>query len=375
MHGFSYGTITTMQIIQLFTNRIGKVIMDGVSDPRSWGNHRPADHPVNSKIADSDAVFRGFARVCATAGPQNCSIARVGDNEDTLLARILAGLDQLHQSYDDTNEVSFVAATAWIFRYLYHSSSWDKLDRYLARNVPGLGDVGATSTATSSKFAQLDVETEPLLPPLPPIWNPLEQRQEMSAAWADYRESLSRIAIRCGDAVSGSPDDKSTTDEVFQELIRSAREVSPTFAASYGYVYYCHTWTTSAAERYLGPWDAKPKTPVLVVDTELDPTTPFKAAQLVASDKYLGSSARLIKLWNYGHTSYSVRSKCFSDIVFKYFNEDVIPEDKLNNEEDVLCSTETRILGTGGSFFCLRDGPLSEHNRRSRHTLGPARGD
>jgi len=358
--GFSYGTasllprcirnltlpqVLGMHLIQMFTDRVGKVILNGVVDPRFWSNRTPSRHPAEAQIADTEAVYRGFRRVCAAAGPRRCVIAREGDTEDTIDQRIQRGLSILQRSFDQPGDEPFITVTSQIFTFLYTPQAWAQLAQYLWDTVPGMATIGGPEV--SSRSTNRNWTHVPPRPPFPVGWFPkvdLHRRQDEDDP--EYRQGLSLLSISCGDTVSSG----ATTQEVLREMVRTAQEVSPNFGAMLGYTYFCHTWSSKAVEQYTGPWNAKPKTPVLVMSTEIDPITPFKAAQLVASADYLGSSARLIKVWNYGHSSWASRSDCVRNITFNYFNHDVVPTDLGTNEEDVLCPTDSSLLGTGEYF-------------------------
>ena len=108
------------------------------------------------------------------------------------------------------------------------------------------------------------------------------------------------VAIFCGDA----PDPiGATTKDVFNEIIRVSQTVSHKFGATFNARFFCHRWSSRAVERYQGPFNKKPKNVVLVIGNEADPITPFRSAKLVASQQYLGNSARLVQQWDFGHTS------------------------------------------------------------------------
>jgi TAP-like protein len=107
-------------------------------------------------------------------------------------------------------------------------------------------------------------------------------------------------AIFCGDAADSIG---ATTEDVFNEMIRVSQTVSHKFGANFNSRFVCHRWTSRAVERYQGPFNKKPKNVVLVIGNQADPITPFRSAKLVASAQYLGSNARLIQQWDFGHTS------------------------------------------------------------------------
>lgn len=108
------------------------------------------------------------------------------------------------------------------------------------------------------------------------------------------------VAIYCGDTADPVG---ATTKDVFNEIVRVSQTVSHKFGATFNARFFCHRWSTRAVERYQGPFNKKPKNPVLVIGNEADPITPFRSAKLVASPQYLNDSARLVQQWDFGHTS------------------------------------------------------------------------
>ena len=112
----------------------------------------------------------------------------------------------------------------------------------------------------------------------------------------------STIAIFCGDSADPIG---ATTKDVFNEIVRVSQVVSHKFGSVFNVRFYCHRWSSRAVERYQGPFNNKPKNAVLVIGNQADPITPFRNAKLVASHQYLGSSARLVQQWDFGHTSFA----------------------------------------------------------------------
>ncbi|KAG8717822.1 hypothetical protein FRC08_006551 [Ceratobasidium sp. 394] len=65
--GLSYGTIIGVYFVNMFPDRVGRVVLDGVVDPEIWAN-RPAHELWNRTINSVDAAFDGFVAACAAAG-------------------------------------------------------------------------------------------------------------------------------------------------------------------------------------------------------------------------------------------------------------------------------------------------------------------
>jgi len=343
-----------MQLIQLFPDRVGKFILDGVVDPTYWSD-RPHYLGRSRWLADSDAVYHGFTRVCAAAGPDNCEILQPGETAEALDKRIRTGLNRLHDTFTAGSPISYLTAVGLLFNLMYAPNEWPTLVELAGAFIPGLSSATSAKRSLSEQHKQL-IERLKYMPPLGaptfPTVHHVERRQSPSAddrQKAAIRMGLTLMTIACGDAADANKHNIQTK-QVFEEMIRSSREISSMFGATYSYQGQCQKWTSRAVERYAGPWNAKPKNPVLVVSTELDPVTPFRSAQLITTDAFLGTSARLVRVWNFGHSSYASNSTCHQSAVFKYLNEGVVPEDKGTDGEDLVCPTESKILGTGAFF-------------------------
>ena len=158
------------------------------------------------------------------------------------------------------------------------------------------------------------LHTSPIIRSIPfvgPIGSALSQPNNDPLSTADSETNdWSIIAISCGDSADPIG---ATTKDVFNELVRVSQVVSHKFGILFNRRSYCHRWSSRAVERYQGPFNKKPKNIVLVIGNQADPITPFRSAKLVASQEYLGSNARLVQQWDFGHTTLAeCRSSIYS---------------------------------------------------------------
>lgn len=72
---------------------------------------------------------------------------------------------------------------------------------------------------------------------------------------------------RCADTPDVNPNIV-TTERVFEETIRIARNVWPMAASIIRHEHFCHRYTSRSAERYAGPWNIQPKNVVLVIGNQ-----------------------------------------------------------------------------------------------------------
>jgi pimeloyl-ACP methyl ester carboxylesterase len=81
-------------------------------------------------------------------------------------------------------------------------------------------------------------------------------------------------------------------------------------------------WPANATDRYAGPWNAKTKTPILLVSARYDPGTPYRNAQV--AEQRLGNAV-LLTMNGWGHPSYQVPSQCVDTARVRYLVDLVTP--------------------------------------------------
>ena len=322
LYGYSYGTLLGYWITQVFPERTGKIILDGVVDPSDWALYPPY-LGWDLDIADAEATYKGFTEACAAAGPGGCSLAKSSaETSANIDVRIEGILSSIYGSWNDTNQYSQNEIAEIIFTYLYqvrwfqshfhqqlHSlhfkpSTWSDLALFLSQFV----NTGTVARKAVNVRRPLNIlHTSPIMRVLPFIkthGSVFPQPDNDPLGGADFgayeMNDYSIVAIFCGDSADQIG---ATTKDVFNEIIRVSRDVSHKFGATFNARFFCHRWSSRAVERYQGPFNKKPKNAVLVIGNQADPITPFRSAKLVASQQYLGDSAHLVQQWDFGHTS------------------------------------------------------------------------
>jgi len=119
LYGYSYGTILGYCVTQMFPERSGKIILDGVVDPSDWALYQPY-LGWDLSIADAEATYKGFTEACAAAGPSGCSLAKSNtETAATIDARVEGILSSVYGSWNSTNKYSHSDIANVIFYYLY----------------------------------------------------------------------------------------------------------------------------------------------------------------------------------------------------------------------------------------------------------------
>ena len=116
LYGYSYGTILGYWVTQMFPERSGKIILDGVVDPSDYALYQPY-LGCDLDIADAEAAYKGFTEACAAAGPSGCSLAKSStETAANIDARIESMLSTLYVS---PNKYSQSELALTIFLALY----------------------------------------------------------------------------------------------------------------------------------------------------------------------------------------------------------------------------------------------------------------
>ncbi|CEL63020.1 Carboxylesterase B OS=Mycobacterium tuberculosis GN=caeB PE=3 SV=1 [Rhizoctonia solani AG-1 IB] len=333
--GMSYGTMVGIYFVNMFPDRVGRVVLDGVLDPEYWAN-RPAHQMWEVKTVSTDEALIGFATACAAAGPSGCALASKGSTTENVLQSVR---DLIDAAYDykrkagPSAEIGSAAVRSTLYGGLYWPTQWPQLAETGAKYIETLRNASLLSNSTHKRS---------LAPPLFDI----NRRQTSS---------------------NGTTDGDPSRDYSFQGV---TREVSPMFGPQWidGGL-YCHRWPVRAVERYAGPWNKKLANPILVIGTEGDPVTPLASAKKVADA--LGDSAILIEQDDYGHLSIAMHSNCTISALQDYFVNNKLPG------QDKLCGTNQQLFPgpgvTKGTIAKLSANNLSSDSSSLEDELDKAR--
>ncbi|QRV77216.1 Abhydrolase domain-containing protein [Ceratobasidium sp. AG-Ba] len=314
--GLSYGTIIGIYFVNMFPDRVGRVVIDGVLDPVYWAN-KPA-YEASSKalyVESTDEALTGFVTACAAAGPTGCALASEGSTPDSLRNQLSQMIDMAYdykKSAGASAELGSSTIRNIIFQGMYQPKDWPTL----AENLLQVWDFLANKTSSSAKRS------------LP------FQQDKRDTNSSDPESDQAIIAITCADALEAG---NTITMDVFDEVIRVTRDVSPMFGPSWGQAgFMCHHWPVRAVERYDGPWNNTLANPILVIGNEADPVTPYISAKNVADA--LGDSAILVEQDDYGHLSLAMHSDCTMKILGNYFLHNRLPS------TDQFCGTNQQLF-------------------------------
>ncbi|CCO33747.1 Putative hydrolase Mb2247c OS=Mycobacterium bovis (strain ATCC BAA-935 / AF2122/97) GN=Mb2247c PE=3 SV=1 [Rhizoctonia solani AG-1 IB] len=318
--GLSYGTVIGIYFVNMFPDRVGRVVLDGVVDPEYWAN-RPAHELWGITPESADEALTGFVTACVAAGPAGCDLATKGSTPDSLRT-LLYNLINAAYDYKRALSKDAVFGSAKIRSVLhmgmYSPTGWPQLAKELVEYIGYLQNLSLLSNSTQKRS------------PRTPLFDLGHRQVSNDEEAVDY----SFQGVTCADAIDAG---NTTTKDVFDSLVKVTREVSPMFGPSWGDAgFYCHRWPVRAVERYTGPWNKKLANPILVIGNEADPITPYISAKKVADA--LGDSAILIEQDDYGHLSLAMHSTCTISALQNYFVNNKLPS------QDKLCGTNQELF-------------------------------
>ncbi|KAF8684068.1 MEROPS serine peptidase family S33 [Rhizoctonia solani] len=340
--GVSYGTILGSYFVNMFPERVGRIIIDGVVNPWDWAVHQPLQI-VYGSINSSDANFNAFASHCAAAGPSKCAISQQNSTtesirnwvfdlisvSDHIIDRTLElYLRAVQLAYDHTVATGGTVITsgqlrAFLWGSLYHPRQWPDLAQSLAQISAALSN--PTSSSGTHQVRDFSRQVHPV---------PLVGRDN-NASTSDPAKVYAYQAITCADAVDAG---NSTTKQGFDAIVDITNNYTRMFGPFIWFSgeMYCHHWPVRAVERFTGPFNHTLQNKIMVIGNLYDPITPFASAKAVAEG--LGDSAVLLKHNGYGHTSLFMHSSCTVAATSNYFTAGELPP------AGTVCETDEKLF-------------------------------
>ncbi|QRW20654.1 Abhydrolase domain-containing protein [Rhizoctonia solani] len=321
--GISYGTVIGSYFVNMFPNRVGQIVLDGVVDPVYWAN-RPPHLLWDVSLISSDEAFDGFCSACALAGPSGCAIAKENSTASSVRQWTQELLDKAYEhkkTLGSKAKVTSAEIRSFLFDSMYAPKYWQYTAQELAYYHDILSDTKSFANASH-------VRRTPIT---------LRRGNNNTSAGAitasDIAPNYSFQGVTCADAIDAN---NVTTKDVFDMLVNTTRNVSPMFGPIWGDAgFYCHHWPAS----YLKISSRHP-TANRLLGNEADPITPLVGAKNVADA--LGNSAALIEQDDYGHSSLAMHSNCTVAALQNYFVDNKLPT------QDLFCGTNQVLFPTNG---------------------------
>ena len=275
-YGISGGTFIGETYANLFPHRVRAIELDAIVDPVAYTKGDEAGY--TNMLQGADQGFKNFLSLCQRAGPTRCALAghgSVAHRVDGLMVRLKrrpisppSGSPRGRLTYADALQAILVGLSAG-------PAAWPQMATAFQAAIRGHGSK-LLSLSRSLTTAFSDQVMAPGLPAIGLVCAD-SPAQQAPSAWHKVRTHFTRVS------------------HIYGPVIFWWRWAM------------CAQWPARSAHRYTGPWNAKTRTPVLVIGTDHDPNTPYANARRVA--RLLGNAV-LLTHDGYSHTSPLDPSAC-----------------------------------------------------------------
>ncbi|TFK84554.1 alpha/beta-hydrolase [Polyporus arcularius HHB13444] len=302
--GISYGTLIGSWFVNMFPERVGRVVLDGIIDPVFFAAHEISTH-FEHLLVSTDTIYKVLITGCALAGPAGCAAASEGDGPLDIDAKFQA---LLKAAYDAAKADPAAPLTSGQIRLQLYFELFSPTDwaHYMNTVYPAL-------VASVKGEAQNNRSL-------------VEQSRQLSGRRVFKRTAntsplYTSASIYCAD----SPDLQGTTmTDVLEAVIAGTRNVSHMLGAILpAPLYQCSFWPVRSVERYQGPYNKTLANKILIASNTLDPVTSLAGAEVLAG--LLGEDAVLVRINAFGHTTLAVPSKCMEGIIAAYMANGTLP--------------------------------------------------
>jgi pimeloyl-ACP methyl ester carboxylesterase len=309
--GLGYGSIIGINFINMFPERAGHVILDGVPDPQSWASYK-LGRPT---IADAEKTCNVFGDLCVAAGKDNCKLLDLLDEGAKLedMQKLVAnGHDTavrlLRAGYTGVPVLPGQMMDA-LRNTLEKPSTWGPFANGLAHDL-------FVTIFQAAKSLDIPTGANYHLPSGPP---PLAATPPSNTPQAP--SSHSKEAIIGADNYA-DVENNVTMQDVLKQIVNVSQEVTQPFGAIWD-TGYNYGWPARSVERLPAFDFSKARNPVLVIGNSADPRTPFLGAQNAAT--LLGNYSTLVEHLGSGHTSLAETSTCTRTLIANYLLSSRLP--------------------------------------------------
>jgi TAP-like protein len=266
------------------------MLLDSIVDPVK--DTASAESRLASDVRSADGVFfHQFVRQCQRAGPSRCALAGHSETVAQRVARLFARARRApipapHAKPPGVLDYSDLLLST--FNPPRIAGDWPRYAKDL--NAAANGDASV-----------LETEARPLRSP------------------AGFAGNTVSAAISCLDGPASKP--VSAWPRVMGHLTRVGRLWGP-FLGWTLWAPCAANWPGHATERYAGPWNAKTKTPILLLSNRFDPATGYRNAQV--AQRRLGNAVLLTEN-GFGYLTTNDPSRCVLKWRIRYLVHLVTP--------------------------------------------------
>ncbi|MFE9019776.1 alpha/beta hydrolase [Streptomyces sp. NPDC007808] len=277
--GISYGTELGGVYAHLFPEKVGRLVLDAVSDPSA------------DAVGHAENQTRGFQRALDNYLKSTGQSAEGGTRK---IVDLLRRIDANPLPTSSDRKLTEALALIGLLYPLYSEASWPRLTS--AVKAAEQGD-GTELLALADDYNDRD------------------------ASGHYMTGTHSQRAISCLD------DKQRPTVEETKKLLPRFEKISPVFGPMLGWdtAGWCHDWPV--AGQYDTPEVSAPgAAPILLVGNTGDPATPYEGTRRMADE--LGKGVGVMITWKgEGHAAYGKGSDCVDSAVNAYLLKGAVPED------------------------------------------------
>ena len=288
--GLSYGTMIGQTYENMFPGRVRAMLLDGLVDPVK--DTASAESRLANDVRFADGVFfHQFVGQCQRAGPSGCALAGHSETVAQRVARLFARARRApipapHAKPPGVLDYSDLLLST--FTPLRLPVDWPRYAKDL--NAAANGDASALETAA-----------------------------RLMRSPAGFAKSTGSSAISCLDGPARKP------VSAWPSVMGHATHVGRLWAPFQGWTLWAPcaaNWPGHATERYAGPWNAKTKTPILLLSNRFDPATGY--ANALVAERRLGNAVLLTEN-GFGHLTVNDPSRCVLKWRIRYLVHLVTP--------------------------------------------------
>lgn len=312
--GFSYGTIYLTEFIQAFPTRVGRIVADGVVNPKANAMTYKDQLPYDQ--ASVRAALNDFADFCA-ANSNNCPLAVPPSGVTTSLRERIDNLFEnlfLEPIQQDGLSISLDIFNVFLWSFLRVPVTWAKV----ASIIQGLEVRNATLLVDLLQGQTTSYPADP------------------NAAGVG---TLSEYPLTC---IDNAPSSSITLEDVI--ILTGSISVSedtPLLSAGLTPISFCRNFPDTrpqiinAGVTLMEEVDAKlsaSNTTILIVNPNHDPITPLISAMEL--NRLLPNSSKIAVRGGSGHTSVSVASLSLAQTILDFFTSGIMPANEVYHNID-----------------------------------------
>ncbi|KAJ8114674.1 hypothetical protein OPT61_g3494 [Boeremia exigua] len=319
--GVSYGSILGTTFAQLYPERVGRMVIDGVMEASDY-----YDGAWTKSVNQADDAVRAFTSQCFDAG-SNCAFFANDTSPGAILQRLDTILRDIEQNPMSVAEPDLLATPTVLnhmdVRNLLLVSSYSSYANFpfLAQVLAELEQGNGTSLAVVSSKGTI-------------------QPAECDGTVPAYNIALSKFATACND-MDGRHNISSV--EQFEDYIRELESVSTYLGAPWAKVMalYCRELQFSpphVSEILLTAYKETQTSPILFVSNTIDPVT----SSLEEMIKFFPGAGSFYQN-AVGHGTLITKSNCTSEHMIRYVETGELPPPGL------VCEPDTKVFPDAGA--------------------------